>query len=228
MRRHNKNKFGFSLLEMVLAIAIIVLIGGVIAGICASISNSFVTTYNIDESADYAMLYARGFENSFLATTQLDASSGNTWIWKMKDPKGLGGTTPLLTVEKPDHTTEAVFNPRFMSSDDASDHNKWGVSMFYKYDSANEVVMYRIFIKDNYNRNGGYVSRYDGSFWVPRLMERAEKAGVGSGRSISTAGGNALTSTTLTTVYGFTSDEVNQIGNGLDSDYSDVITFVWG
>ena len=88
MRRHNKNKFGFSLLEMVLAIAIIVLIGGVIAGICASISNSFVTTYNIDESADYAMLYARGFENSFLATTQLDASNGNSWEWTIANPKG--------------------------------------------------------------------------------------------------------------------------------------------
>ena len=227
MRRHNKNKFGFSLLEMVLAIAIIVLIGGVIAGICASISNSFVTTYNIDESADYAMLYARGFENSFLATTQLDASSGKTWKWTMANPKGLSGTTPLLTVEDPDGNTSPVFNPRFMTSSDASDDNKWGVSMFYKYDTANEVVMYRIFIKDNYN-DSGYVSRYDGSFWVPRLMERAEKAGVGSGRSVTTYG-NELTRTNLKNIYGYSDDEVDQIGtNGLDNTYSDGIKFVWG
>ena len=52
MRKQTKNKKGFSLVEMVLAIAIIILIGGVIAGICASISNSFITTYNIDDSSD--------------------------------------------------------------------------------------------------------------------------------------------------------------------------------
>lgn len=225
MRRHNKNKFGFSLLEMVLAIAIIVLIGGVIAGICASISNSFVTTYNIDESADYAMLYARGFENSFLATTQLDASNGNSWEWTIANPKGLNGTTPLLTVKKPDDSTEPVFNPRFMTSDDASDDNKWGISMFYMYDDTNEVVYYRVFIKDNYQSN--FVSRYDGSFWVPRLMERAERAGAG-GRSI-TVSGNKLDAATLKNVYGFSDDEVAQLGsNALDDDYKDVIKFVWG
>lgn len=225
MRRHNKNKFGFSLLEMVLAIAIIVLIGGVIAGICASISNSFVTTYNIDESADYAMLYARGFENSFLATTQLDASNGNSWEWTIANPKGLNGTTPLLTVKKPDNSTEPVFNPRFMTSDDASDDNKWGISMFYMYDDTNEVVYYRVFIKDNYQSN--FVSRYDGSFWVPRLMERAERAGAG-GRSVSVSG-NELSAPTLKNVYGFSDDEVAQLGsNALDNDYKDVIKFVWG
>jgi len=225
MRRHNKNKFGFSLLEMVLAIAIIVLIGGVIAGICASISNSFVTTYNIDESADYAMLYARGFENSFLATTQLDASTGNSWEWTIANPKGLNGTTPLLTVKKPDDNTEPVFNPRFMTSDDASDDNKWGISMFYMYDETNEVVYYRVFIKDNYQSN--FVSRYDGSFWVPRLMERAERAGAG-GRSV-TVSGNKLDAATLKNVYGFSDDEVSQLGsNALDDDYKDVIKFVWG
>ncbi len=225
MRRHNKNKFGFSLLEMVLAIAIIVLIGGVIAGICASISNSFVTTYNIDESADYAMLYARGFENSFLATTQLDASNGNSWEWTIANPKGLNGTTPLLTVKKPDDSTEPVFNPRFMTSDDASDDNKWGISMFYMYDDTNEVVYYRVFIKDNYQSN--FVSRYDGSFWVPRLMERAERAGAG-GRSV-TVSGNKLDAATLKNVYGFSDDEVAQLGsNALDDDYKDVIKFVWG
>ena len=225
MRRHNKNKFGFSLLEMVLAIAIIVLIGGVIAGICASISNSFVTTYNIDESADYAMLYARGFENSFLATTQLDASNGNSWEWTIANPKGLNGTTPLLTVKKPDNSTEPVFNPRFMTSDDASDDNKWGISMFYMYDDTNEVVYYRVFIKDNYQSN--FVSRYDGSFWVPRLMERAERAGAG-GRSV-TVSGNKLDAATLKNVYGFSDDEVGQLGsNALDDDYKDVIKFVWG
>lgn len=226
MRRHNKNKFGFSLLEMVLAIAIIVLIGGVIAGICASISNSFVTTYNIDDSSDYAMLYARGFENSFLATTQLDASNGNTWVWKMSNPKGLSGTTPLLTVTLPDNTTKPVFTPSFMNSDASGNDNKWGISMFYKYDATNEVVLYRIFIKDNYQSN--YVSRYDGSFWVPRLMERAEKAGA-SGRSISVSGGNVLNETTLTNIYGFSSNEIAQLGsNAIDETYTDEIKFVWG
>lgn len=227
MHRYNKGKKkGFSLLEMVLVIAIVVLIGGVIAGVCAAISNSFITTYNIDESADYAMLYSRGFENSFLAITQSDGASGNVWKWWIENPRGLSGKIPTLMYEKPDGTKDAVFNPHFMTSSDPGDNNKWGVSMFYYYDSANECVLYRIFIKDNYD-NTGYVNRYDGSFWVPRFMERAEKAGVDGGRRVDLYG-NQLSETTMKNVYGYTQDEVNQIANAWDNNYKDGIQFTWG
>ena len=225
MRKQIKNKKGFSLLEMVLAIAIILLIGGVIAGICASISNSFVTTYNIDDSSDYAMLYARGFENSFLAYSQSKNGAKNqAYTWRIKDATGLSNTVPTLTTKG--SGDEAVFNPQFLGKDDPSGKAKWNVSMFFKYDEDTTCVLYRIFIKDNYAVGG--ISRYDGSFWIPRLEECAKYDGVGEGRVVETSGGDPLDEDTMKDKYKYTDSEIAQIANGLDDSYSDLITFVWG
>ncbi len=226
MRKQTKNKKGFSLVEMVLAIAIIVLIGGVIAGICASISNSFITTYNIDDSTDYAMLYGRGFENSFLAYSQAkNQSVGDGYTWYIKDAQGLSNTVPTLTVAT-GGGDEAVFNPQFLGKDDPSGKSKWNVTMFYKYEPGTTCVLYRIFIKDNYDN--GVITRYDGSFWVPRLEECAKFDGVGTGRTIETSGGDVLEAATMKDKYGYTDEDIAQITTGLDSAYSDKITFVWG
>lgn len=226
MRKQTKNKKGFSLVEMVLAIAIIVLIGGVIAGICASISNSFITTYNIDDSTDYAMLYARGFENSFLAYSQAkNQSVGDGYTWYIKDAQGLSNTVPTLTVAT-GGGDEAVFNPQFLGKDDPSGKSKWNVTMFYKYEPGTTCVLYRIFIKDNYDN--GVITRYDGSFWIPRLEDCAKFDGVGAGRTIETSGGDVLEAATMKDKYGYTDEDIAQITTGFDSTYSDKITFVWG
>ena len=224
MRKYLKNKKGFSLVEMVLAIAIIVLIGGVIAGICASISNSFVTTYNIDDAADYAMLYARGFENSFLAYSQSKATSGASWKWYIENPKGLGGDVPTLVTELADGSTEAVFTPEFLTKGSSSD-SKWAISMFFKYDETNKIIRYRVFLRDNYDNN--YVSRYDGSFWMPRFEDCAEQDLVGSSRTVELTG-DPLTENTMITKYGYSPEAWAAISSAEDSGYNDRIVFYWG
>ena len=50
MKQKRKNKKGFTLVELLLSLAIICMIGGVIAGLCASIGSSFGTTYNLNDS----------------------------------------------------------------------------------------------------------------------------------------------------------------------------------
>lgn len=224
MHRQLKSKKGFSLVELVLAIAIIILIGGVIAGICGAISNSFVTTYNIDDSTDYAMLYARGFENSFLAYSQSKNGVANdTYKWKIKDAKGDVGTIPTLVVTT-GSGDKAVFDPQFLGQDDAK--AKWNITMFYKFDSSTACVMYRIFIKDNYDDTA--ITRYDGSFWLPRFEQCAEYACVGSSRVVETSGGAPLNDETMKSKYGYSQEDVNQIASGLDDTYTDEIKYVWG
>ena len=226
MRKQAKNKKGFSLVEMVLAIAIIVLIGGVIAGICASISKSFVTTYNIDDSTDYAMLYARGFENSFLAYSQAKNQQKNdAYTWYIKDAQGLSNTVPTLTVITAGGD-QPVFNPQFLGKGDPSGKSKWNVTMFYKYEPSTTCVLYRIFIKDNYDN--GVITGYDGSFWIHRLEDCAKFDGVGAGRTVETSGGDPLNEDTMKNKYGYNSSDLAQITTAYDESYSDLITFVWG
>lgn len=178
MKKTSKNRKGFTLVEMLLSLAIVCMIGGVIGGLCVSIANSFATTYNIDDSADYALLYAKGFENSFLACTQGSGVAGNVWTWQVTNPKGVNGP-PLLQVTKPSAGTSNVFTPRFIGT--SSTPSKWSVIMFFAVDeksnaSESVLIKYRIYMRDNYSRTA-YIYRYDGSFWVPRFYERAKLAG---------------------------------------------------
>ena len=226
MRRISRKKKGFTLVEMVLVLAITILIGSVVVGVCLAVSNSFITTYNIDDSSDYAMLYAKGFENSFLTLSQADGAVGGSWKWYIADPAGKSGSIPTLTRQTADGASAAVFNPANMNSA-SGDTSKWAVAMFYKYDEATACVDYRIFVKDNYSNNE-YVNRYDGSFWIPRLEDCARYDGVGGNRTVEIVGDPLNEDTLKSAKYGFTQNEVDQISSALDEDFKDEVVFVWG
>jgi hypothetical protein len=204
------------------------MIGGVIGGICVSISNSFVTTYNIDDSADYALLYAKAFENSFLDCTQGAGTKNNKWTWYIDNPRGLSGV-PLLKVQKPGASATNVFTPKYIGN--STTPSKWSVIMFYNVeekvasgaeDTFNAVLVnYRIYIKDNYARTD-YIYRYDGSFWVPRFYERAKLAGAdAANRKISVdTSSSPMTEATMTEFCKDPQGVLNQ--KALDSIKSDL------
>lgn len=224
MFKMKKNKKGFTLVEMVLSLAIICLLGTVIAGVCAQISSSFSTTYSIDDSADYALLYARGFENSFLANTQGGGTSGNVWKWYVNDPSDHKSTVPTLRVITPDGVDSAVFEPKFIGNTTTS--YKWSVRMFYKYDETNHVVKYRMFLKDNFSKTH-YIYMYDGDFWLPRFTERADYAGVKDSRKIVLSG-ESMIQATFKNSYGYTDEEINTIKKYFDKTYKSTIEYHWG
>ena len=206
MFKVNKSKKGFTLVEMILSIAIVCMLGGIIAGVCASISNSFQATYSIDDAADYALLYTRGFENSFLANTQ--KPQGKKLDWYISNPSGSGDGTgtsvPTLILDAGTEGRVPVFDPKHIGTN--SSGYKWSVCMFYKYDDANENVKYVIFLGDNYSKTN-YVYMYNGEFWVPRFQERAKNAK--ATRTISVTG-DSLSAATLKK-YGFSDAQVAQI-----------------
>ena len=199
MIKQKKNKKGFTLVEMILSVAIICLIGGVIAGVCAAISNSFATTYSIDDSADYAMLYAKGFENSFLANTQPQIASLE---WEMSNPKSDSTKFPTLMFGPKDKTKKAVFEPKFLGN--KSTDYKWRMAIFFYYDADTETVNYRIFLADAYSKTN-FIYMYDDGFWVPRFKERT-----GKGSKTISVDGSSLSSTTLKS-YGFTQEQIDQL-----------------
>ena len=123
MKEIKKSKKGFTLVEVLLSLAIIMMIGGVIAGLCASIGSSFATTYNINDSADYAMLFGKGFENSFLSITQGAGVATQTWTWYMSKPGETGSTVnvPTLMVKDSKGSAIPVFRPQFLNKEGSKD-----------------------------------------------------------------------------------------------------------
>jgi type II secretory pathway pseudopilin PulG len=236
MNRFSKSrKKGFSLVEMVLAIAIVVMIGGVIAGLCASISNSFITTYNIDDASDYALLYAKAFENSFIANSQVYDSDhaslkGMTWKWYVNDPENDGNSdVPTLRVVTPNKVDSAVFTPTHMGNSATS--YKWSVRMFYKYNSTDNSVDYVIFIKDAYT-DTNFVYMYEDRFWLPRYADRATFCGVEATRKVEVKG-DEMKKTTFQSgsdLAKYTNDQYARIQTYVDAHpgYYSAIEYTWG
>lgn len=226
MKTISKNKRGFTLVEMILSLAIICIIGGVIAGICVSISDSFSTTYNIDDSTDYAILYANGFENSFLSKTcGQNGVSGDKWEWSVDSINNV----PILNVSYKGGIGTPVFEPNFINTRGSGSDSKWEIHMFYKWDSASQCILYKIFIKDNYSRTH-FVYMYEGSFWVPRYTERGEQANVSATRQIylDEENGLPMEDDTFTTTYGWSDEEFAPIASQMDGTYYSKIVYEWG
>lgn len=225
MKMIKKNRKGFTLVELMLSLAIICLLGGVIVSICMAISNSFTTTYNIDDSADYAMLYAKGFENSFLANTQKSGHKDDVWEWYVANPQSDSDVSvPTLMVKTPDSSTPtAVFDPMYLGGNTSP--YKWEILMFYKWDPATDNVHYRVYLQDNFN-SSNFVYSYDGSFWVPRYTDRKvnNKA---NGRSIALSEDEDSLPMTRETLEHFNFDTSSIEDAQFDSSYKTKIVYTY-
>ena len=208
MKKCRKQKLGFSLVEMVLVLAIICLLGGVIGGLCIAISNSFITTYNIDDSSDYAMLFGRGFENSFLAKSQKPTS--NTISWFVNTSEGY----PTLRIKEGSAGDTPVFEPRFLGTGGGN----WDILMYFKWDAPSERVLYRVLLKDRRN-NTGFTYFYEGGFWVPRYTDRNV---YNSTNNIITVTGEGMTPGALST-HSFSANQFTS--TQLDGSFKNTITF---
>lgn len=214
MKRLSKHKLGFSLVEMVLVLAIICLLGGIVGGLCLAISNSFITTYNIDDSSDYAILFARGFENSFLARQQSTATNGlTTWF---VDTSTSYADYPTLRVQEGTSGSSAVFEPQFLGGSDGV--YKWDIYMFYKWEEASERVLYCLILKDH-KAGTDFTYFYQGAFWVPRYLDRKEYTGSSKNILVS---GEQLTDAYLTTYVDIAANKIpaNVRGTGYYSEIS--------
>ena len=72
MKRSNKR--GFTLVEMLLAIAITLLISGLFVTLIATVRASYYRTYNDNDCADIAAMYAEALENTVLYDVQNGAA----------------------------------------------------------------------------------------------------------------------------------------------------------
>ena len=162
MRHIRNSKRGFTLVELLLAMAIITIIGWTTVALMIAIRDSFMTTYNVNDSADYAILYANGFENAFLAATQ----NNNDVTVHVRE------TDNVLCKN---NNTGEVFHPSQMKTTRRKDGvvvDKWLVRMYYKIETtdASQCIKYRIYVLDNYySPDLKVMNIYEGTIWPPHI-----------------------------------------------------------
>ncbi len=153
MRKYNKSRKGFTLLEVVLAIAIMMLTASVFFSLILVVVKSHTNVVAANDMADFAMLNGRAIENAIINSKSVGDSGGKTI--KVKGNRVCKGATPLLSMEQYE----------IIPSND-----KWEISVSFKSDAATRTVYYTVTLKDQANKIDGvnkYTYTYSGSVYIP-------------------------------------------------------------
>ena len=148
------NKIGFTLLEMLLAIAITLIISGLFFTLLVTIRSSFYRAYNDADCADIAQMYAQALENQVL----YDCQNGVADTIKI-DAHG------VLTSTANDFDFSNIEN-----FNNAGTNQKWDIRMVCHFDSSTNIFSYKFYFIDKYINPNYLHYVYEGSFWIPNYM----------------------------------------------------------
>ncbi|MBO4243156.1 MAG: prepilin-type N-terminal cleavage/methylation domain-containing protein [Clostridiales bacterium] len=174
-KSHKQSKYGFTLVEMMLSIAIIIIISVLFVPMLISIKDSFKRVYNANDAADYAQLYAKAFENQLIYDIQ-NGVSGETYTYKVSPYNATNASSSCIflanDVDVYDFATISGMNTN------REGKPKWEIL----FDSDVEVlpgekgflVEYCIVMVDQFNDPGKVELEYGGSFWIPPMMVEDE------------------------------------------------------
>lgn len=180
MEIKHKNKKGFTLIEMMLSIAIVTIVSGCLVSLVVGIKDSYINTYNSDDSVDYAMLYGKWLENSVLSTVQKsEGLAKGTSTWQVSGGKltktGIGGTETL-------DLNQMKVTPKGKSAP----IDKWKITLEFdksiditktKAGSTNGMIKYTIKVYDNYyDPKAPLKCTYSGGFLLPHFDNGTIKA----------------------------------------------------
>lgn len=165
------DKRGFTLVEMMLAIAIALIVGGLFITLIVTIRSSYYRAYNDDDCADIAAMYAEALENRVLYCVQ----------HRQSDKITLSADDYILTSEHADlgFTSIENFNKSSVAGE-ATLRTKWVIRMVCDFDNTTGEFTYVFYFLDNYIQPGYLHYVYEGSFWIPSYSEFIQQTvGVG-------------------------------------------------
>ena len=146
------SKKGFTLLELMLAIAIALVISGLFISLIVAIRTSFYRAYNDDDCTDIAAMYARALENQILYDVQ-------------------NGVTDTITIDSDGVLTSTAnnfgFADRIVNFNNSSSEQKWDIRMLAYYNEQTGEFIYKFYFIDLYVNPGYCHYVYEGSFWIP-------------------------------------------------------------
>ena len=149
-------KQGFTLVEMLLAIAITLIISSLFITLIATIRSSYYRSYNDNDCAEIAAMYAEALEN----TIMYDVQNG------ISDTISINPTSYVLTNSTNTISFDSIDNFN-KSGSGSSAQVKWKISMICNWDEATGLFRYKFFFIDNYIQPGYLHYVYEGCFWLP-------------------------------------------------------------
>lgn len=158
------NKQGFTLIEMLLAIAIAMIICGLFITLIIAIRSSYYRSYNDSDCADIAQMYGAALENQVLYDIQ-------------------NGLSDKIYIDSNGILTNQLGTITFDLIDDfnrTSTEQKWDIRMMCLYDPATCEFRYRFWFVDKYVDTDYLHYTYEGSFWIPYYAS-FENSNLGSG-----------------------------------------------
>lgn len=188
MRRIAKdNKAGFTLVEVMLAIAITLLISGMFVSLIIATHSAYYTTYNYNDSTDYCQLFGKIMQDKILSDRQDSSFTSGTRKYMMN--------SSICQFTTASSTVPIVEVPRVTNSDGTL---KWIFAVSdVTFDSTTNVATIEITVVDNCITPGDILYTYDVTFWVPNLVNDAG-APVGDSITISRGVNHQVTSGTTT------------------------------
>lgn len=161
MKKIIKNKRGFTLVEVMLAVAIIALTIGVFFSLILVVMKSHVNVVTTNDCADFALLNAQAFENTIINAKQV-GGKGDHYIAVGTGNKLCMDGSPLFDLDQ--YKVEP--GPK----------DKWKMAFNYTLDE-NGLCEYTITLTDNGPSSipglNNYVYHYNGSVYIPHCEANA-------------------------------------------------------
>lgn len=158
MTRYNKSKKGFTLLEVMLAIAIMAMCAGVFFSLILVVVKSHTNVVAANDMEDYAILNARAFENSIINCRKINVSESGSKKIRIFKNKLVKNNVPLFNLQQYNIIPSG---------------EKWKVSFACKV-SADGTVEYKFVLTDNAAATSGinkYTYTYENTVYVPHCEE---------------------------------------------------------
>ena len=158
MRKYSKTRKGFTLVEVMLAIAIMVMTAGVFFSLIVVVMKSHLNVVNTNDCEDFALLNARAFENAVINAKEVGSGSN---VISVSGNQLCKNGAPLFDLEQykiePGH------------------QDKWTVEFEYNL-SDKGVCEYTIKLSDNtgaISNVNNYVYEYNNTFYIPHCTSTA-------------------------------------------------------
>lgn len=163
IKSHTCKKRGFTLLELVLAMAIMLIVVPFVFGTLYIINVSHANVTLVNDAKDYATLNGRAIENILINAKEVKVSSSATpeSPYSVLYFDSTAGGKLLLNGAAPfdfDHYTV---------KDGATSKQKWNLDIVFQLDKANKTLNYTIKVMDNAKASKPVKYTLNGSVYLP-------------------------------------------------------------